>query len=70
MCKTKPKKIKFTEKASIHGTEAKSTPLHDFYCRMEHRAHELHIGRGFWHGHALDNWLEADREIVSRKLPA
>jgi hypothetical protein len=33
------------------------------------RAYELYSERGFGHGHALDDWLEAEREILSRTPP-
>ena len=33
------------------------------------RAHELYAERGYRHGYALDDWLEAEREILSRVPP-
>lgn len=34
------------------------------------RAHELYSERGYGHGSALDDWLEAEREILSQIPPA
>ena len=33
------------------------------------RAHELYSERGYRHGSALDDWLEAEREILSQIPP-
>ncbi|MEP7151392.1 MAG: DUF2934 domain-containing protein [Nitrospira sp.] len=33
------------------------------------RAYERHADQGYRHGCALDDWLEAEREIMSHVLP-
>jgi hypothetical protein len=33
------------------------------------RAYELHVERGRRDGYALDDWLEAEHEILSQILP-
>lgn len=33
------------------------------------RAYERHAAQGYRHGCALDDWLEAEREIMSHVLP-
>ena len=33
------------------------------------RAYDLFVRRGRRHGHALDDWLKAEREIVQEKQP-
>ncbi len=38
-------------------------------ARIAERAYELHVMRGHREGHALDDWLEAEREIMSRLPP-
>jgi hypothetical protein len=35
---------------------------------IQMRAYELHCARGYQHGCAMDDWLEAEREILSRRL--
>jgi HSP20 family molecular chaperone IbpA len=37
--------------------------LDDLTARTRERAFELYCGRGFAHGHALDDWLAAEREL-------
>ena len=36
----------------------------DLHVRITQRAYELHAERGYREGHALDDWLEAEREIL------
>lgn len=42
-----------------------STPT-DLYSLVVKRAYEIHTERGFRQGYALDEWLEAEREILNR----
>ena len=48
-------------------------PVH--YCedlsdRISQRAHALYVDRGYRDGCALQDWLDAEREILSREQPA
>ena len=36
---------------------------------IRERAHQLFEERGFEHGHDLDDWLQAEAEIASKKRP-
>jgi len=38
----------------------------DFYPLVAKRAYEIHAERGFRQGYALEEWLEAEREIFDR----
>jgi len=38
----------------------------DFYPHIAKRAYEIHAERGFRQGYALDEWLEAEREVLNR----
>jgi hypothetical protein len=40
------------------------------HARIMTRAYELHIERGARDGGALEDWFDAEREILSRELPA
>jgi hypothetical protein len=40
------------------------SPCDDLHVRIAQRAYELHAERGYREGHALDDWLEAEREII------
>lgn len=45
------------------------SPCEDLHVLIAKRAHELHSERGYRHGSALDDWLEAEREILSQIPP-
>jgi len=40
------------------------SPSDDLQVRIAQRAYELYAERGYRHGHALDDWLDAEREIL------
>lgn len=46
-----------------------SPPRKDLQTRIATRAYELYVERGYRHGYALEDWLEAEREILSRASP-
>ena len=41
----------------------------DLHARIAGRAYELYVGRDCQDGHAVEDWLEAEREILSREFP-
>jgi hypothetical protein len=43
--------------------------LDDLHGRITIRAYELYVQRGCREGCALDDWLDAEREIVSHEFP-
>ena len=45
-------------------------PCDDLHILIAKRAYGLHCERGYRHGSALDDWLEAEREILSQIPPA
>jgi len=45
------------------------SPCEDLHILIAKRAHELYSERGYRHGAALDDWLEAEREILSQIPP-
>jgi Protein of unknown function (DUF2934) len=45
------------------------SPCEDLHALIAKRAYELHSERGYRHGSALDDWLEAEREILSQIPP-
>jgi len=45
------------------------SPCDDLHILITKRAYELYTERGYRHGYALDDWLEAEREILSQILP-
>lgn len=40
---------------------------HALQTEIRLRAYEIYEARGKGNGHALDDWLQAEREIVGRK---
>ena len=60
------------------GTAASSTTptrharpsFDDLHAHIATRAYELYVQRGCREGCAVEDWLEAEREIVSREFPA
>jgi len=45
------------------------SPCEDLHILVAKRAHDLYSERGYRHGSALDDWLEAEREILSQIPP-
>lgn len=43
------------------------SPCDDLHARIANRAHELYVDHGYREGYALDDWLEAEREILGRE---
>ena len=42
------------------------SPCDDLQPRIAQRAYELHVERGYRHGYALEDWVEAEREILGQ----
>lgn len=56
------------EKEPVHCQTV--SPCDDLHVRIAQRAYELHTARGYREGHALDDWLEAEREILGLECNA
>lgn len=46
------------------------SPCDDLQARIVERAYELHAERGYRQDRALDDWLEAEREILGLECNA
>lgn len=57
-----------TEKDPVHCQPV--SPCDDLQVRIAQRAYELHAERGYREGRALDDWLEAEREILGLECNA
>ena len=53
------------QRIAIHPID----PCDELHQLIQERAYELHALRGYREGSALDDWLQAEREILSQ-LPA
>jgi len=56
------------EKEPVHSQPV--SPRDDVQVRIATRAYELHAERGYRQGYALDDWLEAEREIFGLECSA
>jgi len=59
-------------KAAAHPptqTRQPVSPCEEPNMLIAKRAYELYSERGYRHGFALDDWLDAEREIVSQLPP-
>lgn len=46
------------------------SPCDDLQARIAKRAYQLYLKRGADHGHAIDDWLQAEREILGPEYTA
>jgi hypothetical protein len=61
-----PAKAKASAAAQTHQPVS---PCDDSHMLIAKRAYELHSERNYRHGYALDDWLDAEREILSQIPP-
>lgn len=57
-----------SEKEPVHCQPVSSCD--DLQARITNRAYELYVDHGYRQGRALDDWLEAEREILGRECSA
>ncbi len=67
------KKSRIQVKEALKGAAPVREPIkqpaygqEEFRTRIERRAYELYVERGYRQGCALEDWLDAEREILSR----
>jgi hypothetical protein len=51
------------------SAQRKKPAFEDLHARISHRAYELYVERGSREGHAEEDWLEAEREILDCEFP-
>ena len=58
-------------KAAAPGKSARQArpSFDDLHARITARAYEIYAERGYRTGCALEDWVDAEREIVSREFP-
>lgn len=52
------------------SAQRKKPAFEDLHASISHRAYELYVERGCREGHAEEDWLEAERQILDREFPA
>lgn len=60
--------VAVTEKEPVHCQPV--SPCDDLQVRIAQRAYELHAEHGYREGRALDDWLEAEREVLGLECNA
>ncbi len=55
--------------AEPSSTKRSVSSCDDLKILIANRAYELYSERGYRHGFALDDWIEAEREILSQIPP-
>ena len=59
------------ETASISTLSPQTRPsFDDLHARITARAYELYVERGYRDGCGLEDWLDAEQEILKRAFPA
>jgi hypothetical protein len=59
------------ETASISKLSPQARPsFDDLHARITARAYELYVERGYRDGCGLEDWLDAEQEILKRAFPA
>jgi len=56
--------------ATNESTQRKKPAFEDLHVRISLRAYDLYLQRGSREGHAQEDWLDAEREILDREFPA
>jgi len=65
---TRAPAVAVAEKEAVHCQPV--SPCDDLQVRIAQRAYGLHAERGYREGRALDDWLEAEREILGLECNA
>jgi hypothetical protein len=54
---------------TVEAKQQASPAFDDLHARINVRAYELYVQRGCRDGHAEEDWLDAEREILDRAFP-
>ena len=59
-----------TEAAALGKSARQARPsFDDLHARITARAYELYVERGYRDGCSLQDWVDAEQEILSREFP-
>jgi len=51
------------------SSQRRKPAFEDLHAHISLRAYELYVQRGCREGHAQEDWLDAEREILDREFP-
>ena len=54
---------------SGNSISARKPAFEDLHALISNRAYELYVQRGCRDGHAQEDWLDAEREVLNREFP-
>ena len=57
---------KHTENSSLTGSESRTAEARPTYEEIELYAYQIYIERGGAHGHDVDDWLQAEQELLEK----
>ncbi len=60
---TTPRRRRSDSVVAMHSRDQMTLPSQIDHCEIAHRAYEIFCERGRDHGHAVDDWLLAEREL-------
>jgi Protein of unknown function (DUF2934) len=55
-----------TEKSPLVGSESRTAEAHPTREEIQLRAYQIYLERDGAHGHDVDDWLEAERELYEK----
>lgn len=69
--KTQPKTKNTTQRPDTGGVSSKPSVsvCDDLQARIATRAHEIYVNRGRGEGYAFEDWVQAEREVLSQVPP-
>jgi hypothetical protein len=71
--KRRSESIQSREPAALQNEPVHSRPVSppdDIQTRISERAYQLYVERGYRQGYALEDWLEAEREVLGLECKA
>lgn len=66
----KPRENAFFPKPEQRNDPHQASDIQDRQCIISNRAYELHSERGYREGYALEDWLDAEQEVLSQTRTA
>ncbi len=58
---------KFIEKSSPVDNDPQTAEGHPIREEIELRAHQIYVERGGFHGQDVEDWLQAERELLEKR---
>jgi len=66
----KKSRVIMAPEETAKSSQRAKAPFDDLHARISRRAYELYVQRGYREGHADEDWLDAERDILDREISA